>query len=369
LDCKIARNTDVGHAQLAKYVTRKSVYHLNDAVKHFQLVLNQCPVGHPDQAAALTNLAWARIKAYIQNDFRDIDAIISLFREALTLRPQGHSDYPLSIYHLTETLTWCYHKERTAVFIHESAQLFCQLLPLCPEGTYLRSIAAGDGQGTSLCNIAAGAHGVDYVIRECNKLPIDASNEVIRLQRIVLELCPLGNKHRPKALDKLARALITHIQQRGSIDDLDECIQRHREAVFLRPEGHSERDTHLNNLALSLKFRFDHHSNPNDLNEAISLYEEALRLRPVGHKSRASSLDNLGIILRIRFSQRGDVTDIMRAISLHREALILRLPGNPYRDSTLNNLALALKTRHVKLAASEDLNETIDLYRDSLRLR
>ncbi|KAG1882815.1 CHAT domain-containing protein [Suillus subluteus] len=355
VESEIARETDAGHERFATYVTSKTVSHLNDAVQHFQLVLNQCPIGHPDRAAALTNLARARLEGYIEKDLQDIDYITSLFREALALRPQGNPDHPSSIYHLIEALTWCYSKENfTAVYIQESVQLCCNLLLLCPEGTYLCSIAADD---------------VDYVIRECNKLPIDASDEGIYLRRVVLELCPLGNEHRPNALDMLARALRTRFKQCGSIDDLDECIQRSREAVSLCPEGDSERHSYLNYLASSLQSHFNHQGKYHDLNEAISLHEEALRLCPVGHKYRDFSLNNLGDALFIRFHQRGDVNDINRAVSLQHEALTLRPPGNPDRDSTLNNLANALRSRYDKLDVSEGLNEAIDLYRDSLQLR
>ncbi|KAG1869935.1 hypothetical protein F4604DRAFT_2018411 [Suillus subluteus] len=315
VDCEIARDTDAGHAQLTEYVTRtlKWISYLNDAVEHFQLVLDQCPVSHSDYAAALTNLAWARLRGYIQNDLQDINSITSLFREALALRPQGHLDHPLSIYHLTEALTWRYRKEHTAVYIHESAQLSCKLLNLCPEGSYLRSIATG-------------ADGVDYAVER-------------------------------------------RFQQHGSIDDLDECIQCCREAVSLFPEEHSERETYLNNLALSLKFRFDYQGNSHDLNEAISLHEEALRSRPVGHKIRDFSLDNLGAALLACFHQCGDANDVTRSMSLRCEALTLHPPGSPYRDSTLNNLAGVLRARYVELDTSEDLNESIDLFRDSLHLR
>ncbi|KAG2062956.1 hypothetical protein BDR04DRAFT_1235616 [Suillus decipiens] len=355
VECEIARETDAGHERFATYVMNNTVSHLNDTIRHFQLVLDQCPVSHPDRAGALTNLAWAHLQGYIRNNLQDIDWTTSLFRDALALRPQGHRDHPLSVYHLVKALIWRFSKENfTDIYIHESAQLCSKLLPLCPEGTYLRSIAAD---------------GVDYVIHECNELPIDGSNEGIHIRRVVLELCPLDNQHRPKALDKLAWALISCFEQHGSTDDLDESIQHRREAVSLCSEGHSERGTYLNNLALSLRIRFDHQGDYDDLKEAISLYEEALRLRPVGHEYRDFSLDNLGGALFTRFNKGGDVNDINKAISLRREALTLRPPGNPYRDYTLNNLALALKTRYKELDVSEDLNEAIDLYRDSLQLR
>ncbi|KAG1726903.1 hypothetical protein EDD22DRAFT_1017854 [Suillus occidentalis] len=325
VDCEMTRHTDAGHVQFAKYVASKMVSHLNAAVEHFELVLDQCPASHPYYAAALTNLTWARLQGYARNDLQDIDATISLFREALALRPQHHPDRPLSLYNLTEALTWRHNKKSTAADIRESAQLYHELLPLCPEGTYLRSIAAGAG--------------ADYVIR------------------------------RLRALDKLSNALKSRFIQSGNIDDLDECIQILREAVSLCPEGHTGRGSYLNNLAVSLGiYCFNHQGNPNDLDEAISLHEEALRLRPVGHESRDFSLDNLGGALVTRFDKRGARDDITRAISLYREALALRPPGHPRRDTTLSNLALALDTRYDKFNVSEDLNEAIDLYCKCLQL-
>jgi hypothetical protein len=107
------------------------------------LVLDQCPASHPDHAAALTNLAWARLKGNVRKGLQDIDTITSLFRDALALRPQRHPDRPLFLYNLTEALTWRHNKKSTAADIREAAQLYHELLPLCPEGTYLRSIAAG----------------------------------------------------------------------------------------------------------------------------------------------------------------------------------------------------------------------------------
>ncbi|KAG1809682.1 CHAT domain-containing protein [Suillus subaureus] len=355
VDCEIARDTDAGHAQFAAYITSKTVSHLNDAVQHFQLVLDQCPVSHPDHATALTNLAYARLLGYIRNDFEDIDTPTSLFRDVLALRPQCHPDHPLSLYNLTKALNWRHDKKSSAADICESAKLYHELLPLCPEGTYLRSIAAG-------------TNGVDYVINKCNNLPKDASDEGVHLRRVVLELCPLGHQHRPRALDKLAKALEARFDQHGTVDDLEMSIQLGREAMSLCPEGHADRAYLLNNLAVSLTYRFDHQGKPNDLDEAITLYEEGLRLYPVRHQYRDTYLDNLGLALISRFNKCGDIDDITRAISLYREALTLCPPGHPRRDITLNNLALALDTRYNKLHVIEDLNEAIDWYRESLRV-
>ncbi|KAG1800590.1 hypothetical protein EV424DRAFT_1586991 [Suillus variegatus] len=353
VDCEIARDTDAGHAQFAKYVTRKKVSHLKCAVDLFQLVLDRCPVSHPDHATALTNLAWARLRGYILNDFQDIDATTSLFRDALALRPRHHPDHPLSLYNLTQALIRRHNKKRTAADIREAAQLYHELLPLCPEDMYLHGITAG----------------VDYVINECIGLPTDTSEEGIHLRRVVLELCPPGHRLRLRTLDKLALAVKARFDQHGSINDLDMSIQLRHETVSLCPEGHAERDTYLNNLAFSLVSCFDHQGKPDDLDKAISSHEEALHLRPVGHKYHDYSLNTLGRALIVCFNERGDINDITRAISLYRETLTLRPPGHPRHDTTLHNLALALQTRYNKSRVSEDLNEAIDLYRESLRLK
>ncbi|KAG0695707.1 CHAT domain-containing protein [Suillus ampliporus] len=380
IECEIARRTDAGHTRISKYMKSKSgVSHLNGAVNYFQWVVAQCPVGHPDCAAAITNLAWACLQGYIRKDLRDINT--SLFRDALALRPQGHPDHPLSVFYLTEVLKWCYKYQVTTpgrAHIREAAQLYDKLLPLCPEGTYLRKIAVG-------------ANGVDYVIRKCNNLPTDTSNEGIHLRRIVLRLCPVGQQCRLSALDELSWALCGRFEESGSIVDIDESIQLRREIISLCPEGHHARDTYLNNLAYSLSCRFDHQGKPHDLDEAISLYEDALHLCRAGYKRRGATLDNLGGVLRDRFEERHDINDINKAISLHREALTLCPPRHPKcgttlnnlalaltsrydeldatkRATTLNNLALALTSRYDELDAKEDLNEAINLYREALQL-
>ncbi|KAG1752233.1 hypothetical protein EDB19DRAFT_1903625 [Suillus lakei] len=280
VECEIVRDTDAGHSQFAEYVTSYSVSHLNDAVEHFTV---------------LTNLAWARLKGYIHKSRQDIDCTISLFREAL--RSPG-----------------AYNNQDTTADICESAQIYHELLPFCPEDTYLWSTAAGKA-------------GVDYVIRECNNLPIDASDEGIRVRRTVLELCSLGHEHRPRVLHGLAEAVEARFQQCSSIDDIDESIQFGREAVHLCPEGYPMRGTYLNDLVVSLSLHFNHQGNSHGLDEAISLYEASLRPRPEGHEYRNTSLDNLGGALCTRFNQHDDIHDLDRVISLHSEALILRPPG------------------------------------------
>lgn len=125
------------------HMRRSRQSRLNDSLQHLQLVLNRCPVSHPDHTTALTNLAYVCLQGYIRNGFQGINTIVSHFRDALALRPQHHPDHHLSLYNLATTLTWRHNKKRAVVDIREAARLYHELLLLCPKDTYLRSIAAG----------------------------------------------------------------------------------------------------------------------------------------------------------------------------------------------------------------------------------
>ncbi|KAG2092389.1 CHAT domain-containing protein [Suillus cothurnatus] len=286
---------------------------------HFQLVLDQCPVGHPDHAAALTNLAYARLAGYIQNHLQDVDITASLFHEALALRPQDHPDHASSLYNLIRALIWRYNKESTAVYIHESAQLCCKLLPLCPEGTYLRDIRVDSV--------------VDYVI---TNLPVDGSDAGIHLRRILLEICPVGQQHlgkesRDVSLDNLGGALVTRFKKYGDIDDITGAISLHREALKLHPPGYPRRDATLNKLALALKNRCDLLHVSKDIYEAIDHYRECLRLVRHDHPGHHVALFSLSSALCSRFTHTLKNEDVEEAIDLCQKSLAILLSLHPER--------------------------------------
>ncbi|KAG1742804.1 hypothetical protein EDB19DRAFT_596451 [Suillus lakei] len=326
VECEIARRTHASHTQNLKYTrSNNGVSHLNGAVNYFQWVVVQCVGGHPDCAAALTNLARGRLQGYIREDSQEIDSTISLFRDALALRPQGHPDHPPFPCHLIAALNWCYNNERAAVDIHESAQLCCKLLHLCPEGPYLRSFGID--------------RAVEFVIGECNNLPWDMSDEGIG-QRLVLELCPAGHtairnpwigyhQHSANALTNTA-TLMMSTRVYDFIAKLSFCAPRNVPIVvptwITWPCHFAAASVTKANLVVSMR---------------PSLYKEALHLYPVGHEFCDRPSDNLGISLRSHFDQHNDIDDINKAISIHRGTLVLRPPGHPGRGTTLNNLVTA----------------------------
>ncbi|KIK31761.1 hypothetical protein CY34DRAFT_19597 [Suillus luteus UH-Slu-Lm8-n1] len=146
---------------------------------------------------------------------------------ALASRPQHHPDHSLSLHNLTEALIWRHKKKGTVADIREAAQLYHE--PLCSEGTYLRSIAAG-------------ADDVDDVIEECNNVPTDASDEGIHLRKVVLELCSLGHRLRPGALDALALQLKHGLTSTAALMILTRAYDLIVKPYPLFPEGLADRD-------------------------------------------------------------------------------------------------------------------------------
>ncbi|KAG2754402.1 hypothetical protein P692DRAFT_201928868 [Suillus brevipes Sb2] len=233
---------------------------------------------------------------------------IALQREALALRPVGHTDRPRSLGDLANQLS--------TRFDH-----------------------GGNG---------------------------DDLDQSIALHREALALRPVGHTYRSISLGNLAVELSTRFDHRGNAEDLDQSIALAREALTLHPVGHPDRSTSLGNLAMRLSTRFDHQGNAEDLDQAIALQREALTLHPVSHPDRSLSLNDLANQLSTRFDHGGNGDDLDQAIALHREALTLRPVGHADRSIPLGNLAVELSTRFDHRGNAEDLDQAIALDREAL---
>ncbi|KAG1752102.1 CHAT domain-containing protein [Suillus lakei] len=316
--CKIARRTDAGHRIFAKYMRDEGASDLHNAVQHFQFVLGRHPVDHPDRAAALTNLAWARLQGLH------------------SATPIVHCLFIISPKHWPGATT-IKIPPLTSMNLPTSTMSYCHSAPKAP-------IFVASRQGKMVWIT---------VISRYNNLPTDASNEGIQLRRSQCSSSvlwatntvqePSAGLHR-QFKHALINTTVSMILKRAynMVVKLFLCAPRD----ILTPSHFSPCFTHQG--------KFD------DLNEAISLFKKALRLCPVGHQSREALLDSLGGALLYRFNRTP-------AVSLYRKALTLHPPGHPHCNTTLGNLATALTTRYGKLQASEDLDEAIDMCRESLR--
>ncbi|KAG2071283.1 hypothetical protein BDR04DRAFT_520543, partial [Suillus decipiens] len=217
--------------------------------------------------------------------------------------------------------------------------------------------AGHSGRSTSLNNLA-----VSLQARFQQRGTMSDLDACIELHREALLLHPLGHSGRSTSLNNLAESLRVRFQQRGMMSDLDEAIELHREALLLHPPSHSYRSMSLNNLAESLRVRFEQRGMMSDLDESIELHRDALFLRPAGHSDRSTSLNNLAASLQVRFQQRGTMSDVDEAIELYREALLLFLPGHSDRSTSLNNLAIGFQDRYKQRGVSSDLDEAFQLF-------
>ncbi|KAG1900253.1 uncharacterized protein F5891DRAFT_952696, partial [Suillus fuscotomentosus] len=155
--------------------------------QHFQSVLDRCSVGHPDQAVALTKLAWARLEGYFQTVIKT-DSIIS--HEALALHPPGYSDRPLFIYHLLN-------------------------------GICATVLQAREQQH----------HGRGKWLDEC-----------IQCRHAAVFLCSERHSEHETYLNSLALSLDYRSDHRGNSHDLNEAISLYEETLCLCRAGHRSRD-------------------------------------------------------------------------------------------------------------------------------
>ncbi|KAG2037158.1 hypothetical protein BDR03DRAFT_958111 [Suillus americanus] len=285
----------------------------------------------------------------------DLDESIELHRDALVLRPPGHSERSTSLNNLAASLQDRFLQRSIMSDLDDAIELYRTALLLHPTGHSERS--------ASLNNLA-----VSLRERFLQRGIMSDLDEAIELHRAVLERLPPHHSYRSMSLSNLAASLRNRFEQCGTMSDLDEAIEFHRTAFLLRPLGHSERSMSLNNLAASLRDRFQQRCIMSDLDESIELHRDAIVLRPVGHSERSNSLSNLALSLQDRFRQQGIISDLDEAIELHRAALELLPPYHSNQSLSLGNLALSLGYRFQQRGLQPDLDEAFSLYLQLSRL-
>ncbi|KAG1778922.1 hypothetical protein EV702DRAFT_144856 [Suillus placidus] len=277
LRSKIGLDTDAARDAYTLFSRSNLREHFHSAIDGFQAVLDQCPFDHAHRAAALSNLAHAILCGFTKTIDNDIDRAIHLFRSALTLRPRGHIDHPLSILDLCHALCKRHSHQKDHADLREAADLYCSILPLCVEGSHLHQVVFDTS-------------GIPYVIEQCNALPSDPSDESISLRRIVLELCPPRHQHRAHSLNKLAEDLYARFKRDGHKGHFYEAVHLSCEALAVCPADDDQLSALPGVLSDTLGHRFNHYGDPADLYERIALdtHLEAL-------DSRSSSSSQRGI--------------------------------------------------------------------------
>ncbi|KAG1848073.1 hypothetical protein DFJ58DRAFT_796765 [Suillus subalutaceus] len=154
---EIGRSTDAARDAYILFGTSSLASDLDNSIRGFQSVLDQCPLNHPGRAAALSNLAHAVLRGNAKNVRTDIDHGISLFRSALDLRPPGHPDHLLSNLDLCQALQCRYLHQQAHADLCEATDLSRYVLPLCVEGSYLHQVVL-DTNKLHASQISSGQH-------------------------------------------------------------------------------------------------------------------------------------------------------------------------------------------------------------------
>ncbi|KAJ2913001.1 hypothetical protein MD484_g7425, partial [Candolleomyces efflorescens] len=308
----------------------------------------------PELIQALADAIYWSAQANVAT--KDLEEAISLYRQALLLRPSANEDRFLSLYGLSVALMEYFHR------FTQNLRDLDEIISLSREVLQLRQ--SRSGRADSLHNLA-------YMLKDryqrCEA--VADLEEAITLDREGLDLRPLPHKSRSHSLSSLSSSLSLRFRSTGAIADLEEAISLDREALNLQPPPHPNRPMSLARLAISLKDRYRHTQDMGDLEEAISLDCEALELRPSPHPLRSASLTQLAVSLKARYRRNKDMADLEEAISLDREALELQPPPHPNRSESLNNLGISLTDRYQRTKDMVDLEKAVSLHREALELR
>jgi CHAT domain-containing protein len=212
----------------------------------------------------------------------DLDEAIVLDREALNLRPPGHSDRSLSLSNLAVRLSTRFDQLRAT----------------------------------------------------------EDLDEAIVLDREALDLRPLGHPLRSSSVNNLAVYLSTRYNQLGTPEDLDEAIVLDREALDLRPQGHPDRSGSLENLASHLYARFTPSKQLHDQEELFNLYAQLVHVPQV-----VSSIDLSAARAWIRVAEHFQHPTLLLAHATSLRLLmqhLVALPSLPQHLVILKNLTSSL---------------------------
>ncbi|KAF8512786.1 CHAT domain-containing protein [Gautieria morchelliformis] len=329
---------------------------LEAAISLHRQALDLSPALHPDRPSLLNGLGYALSTRFDQlGEDEDLDAAISLYRKALQLFPASHPNRSIALNNLATALWARFTHAGQDEDLEKAVSFLQEALELQP--------APHPERPSSLSNLA------NMLLARFQQSGGDEDLEgAIYLQRQALELFPASHPHRSFSVSNLATALLTRFEQSGQHEDLEMAISFHREALELRPAPHPDRPVSLTNLATALLTRFEQSGQHHDLETAISLARQAVDLYPAPNPRRAKCLTQLGCALRARFDQSGQQEDLEAVISLHQEALELRPTPHHDRPVSLLNLADALSTRFDQSGQLQDLETAISLNRQAVEI-
>ena len=329
---------------------------LDAALAGFQDAVNSTPPGHPDRAAALSNLGAALLTRFERSgDSADLDAAIDAGRQAVDLTPPGRPDVAGYVSNLGSSLLTRFERSGDSADLDAAIDAGRQAVDLTPPGHRDRAAIVSNLGNSLLTRFQRSGDSADL------DAAIDAGRQAV-------DLTPPGRPDVAGYLSNLGSSLLTRFERSGDSADLDAAIDAGRQAVDLTPPGHRDRAKYVSNLGSSLLTRFERSGDSADLDAAIDAGRQAVDLTPPGHPDVPRYVSNLGSSLLTRFQRSGDSADLDAAIDAGRQAVDLTPPGHPDRAAIVSNLGNSLLTRFQRSGDSADLDAAIDAGRQAVDL-
>ncbi|KAG1890195.1 hypothetical protein F4604DRAFT_1914748 [Suillus subluteus] len=223
--------TDTGHRLLARYRGMQDNRDLDQSINHFEHALDICPMDHSCHLAALFNLATAKlVSCQVNETYLNLDIPVSVFQDALDLRPPGHPDRLVTQLYFAISLLSCFAKQGFKTDTDTAEKLLSEVLDVCHANSHIYRAAL-------------------FTIEKSALHPagnIDASD--------------LGQEQPAASMLPLSPDQLAHrAQQCLHIDDphnLDEVISLHYDALGYYNTMHASQGQLLCNLGIMLCIRF-----------------------------------------------------------------------------------------------------------------
>ena len=333
-----------------RYCKDQKPQDLTSSIERFQHAADLCPPDYACFPVVLSNLAMAHLilcQTSSADLYPDVDVPVTLFRDALDLRPVGHLDRLATLFHLAVALLCRFNKHDDPADTDEASELLSQVLEFCSVESYYHRSAL----------IVLGMFAIDRVVAPTS---IDNAKDTV----------PSASNRNPDGENDMADTALLHLgrfQEFGQLPDLDRAISLLDDVLRFTQDNDPNRFFWLLQLAMSYSIRFHHLDQLSDLTKSISTLEDTLPLCP-NDNARAGSLNNLGHMLRTRFERLGNLGDIERSVSALEDAVRLT-PDDPRSDkpNMLGNLSASLRSRYERLGDFADVDKSISVAEDVLR--
>ncbi|KAJ7253870.1 CHAT domain-containing protein [Mycena rebaudengoi] len=318
-----------------------------------------------------------------------LENAIFLYKEALKLLPESHSEHWKIMWELSEGFLIQFHLTDNVAPLEEAIACLHQVQRNKPNRLICLCAALETGykgpngqsnmlMAMDLVNRIAHRNAKALKMAQVGQAAFRSFNidlDLMKLEAAVRDLgeaeslLSWGHSKRAPLLNQLRASFGFCFELKGNTANLKMSIEALRESVGLQDPSDPNRGDSLHNLATAVQSYFDLQGDPKDINEAIMLHREALKVHASPHPNHGHSLNYLASALQMRFTQEGDLNDIEEAVQLHREAL--EIHGRHHRDHSvsLNNLAAALQTRFKQKNDVEDIDEAMALLRIVVEIR